>query len=115
MNGKLYGIPTNNETMAMVYNMDIFQQAGLDPNKGPETWEDVKDFSKQIKEKTGKAGFGMVAKLNAGNTPFRYMPLSWAYGGGALDEAGGQPDVPEVAVRQRRQYPGVAVDPGYVL
>ena len=91
VNGKLYGIPTNNETMAIAYNMDIFQKAGLDPTKGPDTWEDVKDFSKQIKEKTGKAGFGIVGKLNAGNTPFRYMPLSWAYGGGALDEASDNP------------------------
>ena len=62
--------------MALIYNMDIFQKAGLDPSKGPETWEDVKNFSKQIKDKTGKAGFGMVGKLNAGNTPYRYMPLS---------------------------------------
>jgi len=91
VNGKLYGVPTNNETMAMAYNTDIFQKAGLDPTKGPDTWEDVKNFSKQIKEKTGKAGFGLVAKLNAGNTPFRYMPLSWAYGGGALDEATDNP------------------------
>ncbi len=91
VNGKLYGIPTNNETMAIAYNMDIFQKAGLDPSKGPETWEDVKNFAKQIKEKTGKAGFGLVAKLNAGNTPFRYMPLSWAHGGGALDEATDNP------------------------
>jgi multiple sugar transport system substrate-binding protein len=90
-NGKLYGIPTNNETMAFIYNMDIFQKAGLDPAKGPETWEDVKNFAKQIKDKTGKAGFGMVAKLNAGNTPYRYMPLTWAYGGGALDEASDNP------------------------
>ncbi len=91
VNGKLYGIPTNNETMAFIYNKAIFQKAGLDPNKGPETWEDVKTFAKQIKDKTGKAGFGMTAKLNNGNIPFRYMPLCWAYGGGALDETADAP------------------------
>jgi len=90
-NGKLYGIPTNNETMAFIWNKDIFQKAGLDPNKGPETWEDVKNFSKQIKEKTGKAGYGMVAKLNAGNTPYRFFPLLWAHGGAALDETADAP------------------------
>ncbi len=90
-NGKLYGIPTNNETMAFIWNKDIYQKAGLDPNKGPETWEDVKNFSKQIKEKTGKAGYGMVAKLNAGNTPYRFFPLLWAYGGAALDETADAP------------------------
>ncbi|MGI8855206.1 MAG: ABC transporter substrate-binding protein [Thermomicrobiales bacterium] len=89
--GKLYGIPKRNETMAFIYNTDIFQKAGLDPTKGPDTWEDVKNFAKQIKEKTGKPGFGMVAKLNNGNTPYRYMPMAWAYGGGALDETDDAP------------------------
>ncbi len=89
--GKLYGIPVRNETMSFIYNKEIFQRAGLDPNKGPETWEDVRTFSKQIKEKTGKAGFGMVAKLNAGNTPYRYLPLLWAYGGAIFDETAENP------------------------
>ncbi len=89
--GKLYGIPKRNETMAFIYNTEIFARAGLDPTKGPETWEDVKNFSKQIKEKTGKPGFGLAAKLNNGNTPYRYMPISWAYGGAALDETDDAP------------------------
>ncbi|MGN6563947.1 MAG: ABC transporter substrate-binding protein [Thermomicrobiales bacterium] len=86
-NGKVYGIPTNNETMAFIWNKKIFEKAGLDPNTAPATWDDVVKFSKQIKDKTGKSGFGMVAKVNAGNTPFRFMPVLWAYGSGALDEA----------------------------
>ncbi|MHB8646174.1 MAG: extracellular solute-binding protein [Thermomicrobiales bacterium] len=89
--GKLYGIPKRNETMAFIYNKDIFVKAGLDPTKGPDTWEDVKNYSKQIKEKTGKPGFGLAAKLNNGNTPYRYMPITWAYGGGALDETDDAP------------------------
>jgi len=32
-----------------------------------------------------------VARVNAGNTPFRFMPQVWAYGGGALDEAEADP------------------------
>ncbi len=89
--GKLYGIPKRNETMAFIYNKDIFAKAGLDPAKAPDTWEDVKNFSKQIKEKTGKAGYGLAAKLNSSNTPYRYMPLAWGYGAGALDETADNP------------------------
>ena len=48
-------------------------------------------YSKQIKEATGKNGYGMVAKVNAGNTPFRFMPVMWAFGGSALDEAEDEP------------------------
>jgi multiple sugar transport system substrate-binding protein len=89
--GKLYGIPTNNETMAFIWNRQIFSDAGLDPETPPATWDDVVAYSNQIKQETGKNGYGMVAKVNAGNTPFRFMPTLWAYGGSALDEAEAEP------------------------
>ncbi len=89
--GTGYGIPTNNETMAFIWNAKIFADAGLDPEKPPATWDDVVAYSKQIHDKLGIAGYGLVAKQNAGNTPFRFMPQLWAYGGGALDEAEATP------------------------
>jgi multiple sugar transport system substrate-binding protein len=97
-NGKLYGIPSNNETMAFAYNKKVFEKAGLDPHSPPATWDDVVKYSKAIKDKTGKAGYGMVAKTNAGNTPFRFMPVLWAYGSGALDEAEPNPTYQKVLI-----------------
>ena len=97
-NEKIYGIPSNNETMAFAYNKKVFEKAGLDPSSPPATWEDLVKYSKAIKDKTGKAGFGMVAKTNAGNTPFRFMPILWAYGSGALDEAEQNPTYQKVLV-----------------
>lgn len=94
--GKTYGVPTNNETMALIWNAAIFDEAGLDPDAPPATWDDLVAYSKQIKDNTGKAGFGLVARVNAGNTPFRFMPAAWAYGGGALDEAAEDPTYNEV-------------------
>jgi multiple sugar transport system substrate-binding protein len=89
--GKLYGVPTNNETMAFIWNKQLFADAGLDPESPPATWDDVVAYSNQIKQETGKNGYGMVAKVNAGNTPFRAMPVIWAYGASALDEAVDEP------------------------
>ena len=89
--GQTYGIPTNNETMGFIYNAKIFKDAGLDPETAPATWDDVVKDSKQIKDRLGIAGYGLVAKQNAGNTPFRFMPQLWAYGGDALDEATDDP------------------------
>lgn len=94
--GKTYGVPTNNETMAFIWNAAIFKAAGLDPEKAPDTWDDVVAYSKQIKEKTGKNGYGLVARQNAGNTPFRFMPQAWANGGGAFDEAEDAPTYQKV-------------------
>jgi multiple sugar transport system substrate-binding protein len=96
--GKTYGVPTNNETMALIWNAAIFRDAGLDPESPPATWDDVVAYSRKIKEKTGKYGYGMVARVNAGNTPFRFMPQLWAYGGGALDEAEASPTYKTVYV-----------------
>ncbi|MGF1475271.1 MAG: extracellular solute-binding protein [Geminicoccaceae bacterium] len=96
--GTTYGVPTNNETMAFIWNAGIFEEAGLDPEKAPETWEDVVAYSKKIKDKTGKNGYGLVARVNAGNTPFRFMPKMWAQGGGALDEAEPNPEYNQIMV-----------------
>jgi multiple sugar transport system substrate-binding protein len=94
--GTGYGIPTNNETMAFIWNAKIFKDAGLDPENPPATWDDVVTYSKTIHDKLGIPGYGLVAKQNAGNTPFRFMPTIWAYGGGALDEATEAPTYQEV-------------------
>ena len=96
--GKVYGIPTNNETMAFIWNADIFKQAGLDPENPPKTWDDVVTYSKTIHDKLGIAGYGMVAKQNAGNTPYRYMPQLWGYGGGVFDEADANPTYGEIRI-----------------
>jgi multiple sugar transport system substrate-binding protein len=39
--GTTYGVPTNNETMALVWNAELFKQAGLDPETPPPTWDDL--------------------------------------------------------------------------
>ncbi len=96
--GKTYGIPTNNETMALTWNAALFAAAGLDPEKPPATWDDLVVYSKLIKEKTGKNGYGLVARTNAGNTPFRFMPQLWAYGGGALDESEPDPTYKKIMI-----------------
>jgi multiple sugar transport system substrate-binding protein len=97
--GSLYGIPTNNETMALIWNKNIFEEAGLNPDEPPATWDDVVEYSRIIREETGVHGFGMVARPNHGNTPFRFMPTLWAYGGSALDEAEDDPQYQESLLR----------------
>jgi len=96
--GRTWGVPTNNETMALIWNAGLFAEAGLNPEAPPATWDDLVAYSKQIKEKTGKNGYGLVARPNAGNTPFRYMPQCWAYGGGALDEADPAPTYKKIYI-----------------
>ena len=106
--GKVYGVPTNNETMALIWNAQIFRDAGLDPEQPPATWDNLVSYAHQIKQKTGKAGYGLVARANAGNTPYRFMPHAWACGGGALDEAEDHPQVQDSHNQQRGNEGGAA-------
>lgn len=57
-NGVQYGLPLYNETHMLFYNKEIFEEAGL-PDRAPETWTELEQFAKTIKEKTGKAGIAM--------------------------------------------------------
>ncbi|WP_122627893.1 ABC transporter substrate-binding protein [Lucifera butyrica] len=58
-NGKQIGLPYSVSVPVLYYNPDIFRQAGLDPDKPPKTWQEVKEYARTIKEKTGLVGFFM--------------------------------------------------------
>ena len=90
--GVTYDILTNNDDGVLSGNADIFKRAGLDPEQGSGNLDDVVKYSKQIHDKLGIAGYGLVARRNAGKTPYRFMPQLWADGGGVFDEATGEPD-----------------------
>lgn len=64
IDGTLYHVPVDMYGQILYYRKDIFEQAGLDPNSPPRTWDDLLNYCKQIAEKTevyplvvpGKAG-----------------------------------------------------------
>ncbi len=59
--GKTYGIPYNTDTRVLFYNKDAFKQAGLDPEKPPTTWAELKTYAAKLDQKKGstynKIGF----------------------------------------------------------
>jgi len=46
--GNLFSMPFNSSTPIFYYNRDVFQKAGLDPAKPPQTWKQVEEYSKKI-------------------------------------------------------------------
>ncbi|MGE8397493.1 MAG: extracellular solute-binding protein, partial [Comamonas sp.] len=49
--GKTWGIPFQRSTVVMYYNKEAFKEAGLDPNKAPQTWAELKDAAKKLTKK----------------------------------------------------------------
>src|SRR5258706_6953357 len=62
-NGDVYGIPAKNiYAVGLHYNRDLFTQAGLDPNKPPTSWDEVRTDANAIASKTGQAGFAQMSQ-----------------------------------------------------
>jgi multiple sugar transport system substrate-binding protein len=60
IDGKIYGLAFTFSTPILYINGKLFEDAGLDPLNPPRTWKDVAACARQIKEKTGKDGFGLA-------------------------------------------------------
>lgn len=81
---KQIGFPYALSNPVVYYNKDVFKQAGLDPEKPPKTWDEVLQYSHQIKNKTGNYGFYMVAQTDNWMT----QALIEGNGGSMLSEDG---------------------------
>ena len=50
--GKTWGIPFQRSTIVMYYNKDAFRDAGLDPNKPPQSWDELTSMGKKLVKKS---------------------------------------------------------------
>jgi len=66
-NKLLYAIPTRIDSYRLLYNKELFEKAGLDPNSPPTTLEEMREMAKVITE-AGKGEFyGFGLPLGVGN------------------------------------------------
>jgi multiple sugar transport system substrate-binding protein len=66
-NGHLYGLPTANYSMGLLYSRPLFTKAGLDPDKPPTTWDEVRADAKKISALgNGTVGYADFSKNNQG-------------------------------------------------
>jgi sn-glycerol 3-phosphate transport system substrate-binding protein len=56
VDGELYGVPYQNSTPLLYYNKDQFKEVGLDPEKPPQTWNELVADAKKL-TKDGRWGF----------------------------------------------------------
>ncbi|HIC89990.1 MAG TPA: ABC transporter substrate-binding protein [Anaerolineae bacterium] len=46
--GQYYGLPTDVQTFLLFINNALFEEAGLDPSKGPETWDEFTEYAVKL-------------------------------------------------------------------
>jgi multiple sugar transport system substrate-binding protein len=84
----IYGVPFTTDTFAMIYRTDVMAQAGIEAP--PQTWEQLLEDARRVKERTGKIGFGFAAGASSANTIWFLANYYWWSNGAALVVEDGQ-------------------------
>ncbi|WP_432193627.1 ABC transporter substrate-binding protein [Streptomyces sp. bgisy027] len=71
VDGKIYGIPRTGYSMGLIYNKKLFEKAGLDPEKPPATWDELRAAAKRIAGLGGgTVGYADYSAQNQGGWHF---------------------------------------------
>lgn len=106
---KIYGLPYSAESSFILYNKNLYRQAGLDPEKPPMNWAEFEDHCVKIAESADDTyGFYLLGS-NGGWLAFSFNPLIWASGGDTLSADGmtariDTPEVKDAIALYRRLY-----------
>lgn len=85
-NGKTYGLPVSTNNLQLFYNKELFQKAGLDPNKPPTTWDELRQYAKQCTNADeGISGMELFTEPGEGLT-WQFQVYLWQAGGQFLSD-----------------------------
>ncbi len=86
VNGKLYGMPTDVQTIVLYWNKDLVKAEGLDAEKGPQTWDELLEWAKKLTKYEG----GKMVQSGWGESGYNpeVQALIAQYGGKVADDAG---------------------------
>ena len=80
--GKYFGVPKATNTIALYYNKDMFKAKGLDPNKPPQTWDELVEDARKLTDPAKNVyGLAFSAKASEEGT-FQFLPWAQMGGGG---------------------------------
>lgn len=94
--GHIFGIPVSSASFAFYYNKKLFRQAGLDPERPPQTWAEVVEYNKKLTryDKAGniiQIGFFPLYKSSlvaSQNSPSTALIIAWEKGASFLSKDG---------------------------
>ena len=98
--GKTWGIPFQRSTVVMYWNKDLFKEAGLDPNKPPQNWNELVEMGRKLtkKDAAGNVSSWGIQVPSSGFPYWLFQGFTTQNGGLLMNEAGTQTyfDKPEI-------------------
>jgi multiple sugar transport system substrate-binding protein len=86
--GRNYAVPHTIDMSVMLYNKDLYSQAGLDPEKPPTTLKEFADQARAIDALGGDINGTYFGGNCGGCIEFTFWPSVWASGGAVLNDGG---------------------------
>lgn len=85
--GEYYGMPTDTQTIILMWNKDHAREAGLDAENGPQTWDEFFDWAYKLTKKDAE---GNLIQAGWGGKGYwcEVMPFAIQHGGKMNDENG---------------------------
>lgn len=104
--GKTWGIPFQRSTVVMFWNKALFKEAGLDPDKGPANWSELKEFATRLtkKDANGNTTQYGVQIPSSGFPCWPFQTLTTPNGAILANEAGTQVKFDDPKVIEALQY-----------
>jgi multiple sugar transport system substrate-binding protein len=104
-----YAVPHTIDMSVMLYNKDLYTQAGLDPEKPPTTLTEFAEHARAIDKLGGDVNGTYFGGNCGGCVEFTFWPSVWAAGGAVLDDNGqnatiDSPEMAEVFALYRQLY-----------
>jgi multiple sugar transport system substrate-binding protein len=81
--GKIFALPKDHDTIALLYNKALFDQAGVEYPTNEWTYEDMYEAAKKITEATPDDTYGFA--LNTSNDQDGWYNYIYAYGGNVVN------------------------------
>lgn len=80
--GTTYALPTDGGDYALIYNTEMFEEAGLE---APTTWDEVREAAEALTDDSGR--YGIYLPMNNDEWPvFTWQSMLWSAGGEFLNE-----------------------------
>ena len=113
--GSNYAVPFAAEGSFLIYNVDLFNEAGLDPENPPTTWDEVLEAARAISA-LGDDTYGFYFSGScAGCNAFTFLPFIWASEGDVLSEDFSEPTLADdPIVREALEFYKTMWDEGLI-
>ena len=98
--GKIFALPKDHDTIALLYNKALFDQAGIDYPTDNWTYQDMYEAAKAITEATPDDTYGYA--LNTSNDQDGWYNYIYSYGGNVVN--GKRPTQPSIPPNPRRLW-----------